>query len=575
MIKLKKCTLVLLSIIFLFLYSSPKADAYPGGLLDGKTLFIARADFVGPTPVTQLTDGDLKTSRGFNAVASSTNLIYYDFSDPVDLTSLEINMTKFTGSRLDVYSTDKDGKEIRRIQVGNTGVYSFDSKNTKRIVISAPKSSTENYYIFEFDVFGTVQVPLERPMNLKAISGTRSLNVSFTPVKDALGYGVYLNGQKIKEEQQNTFNVTGLVPDQQYKLQVSALHKGGESALSDTVTATPYGDEIVSVLSGVAKWSQIELSWTGQSEDQAVTFSVYMLPNNATPILKDTKSTEYVHKGVVPEIEYSFFVRSKDKYGRLKDSNTFKITTPAKPKDTDPPDKPTGFTADMDEGMTSVHLNWNANKESDLDGYKLYVSADNKDFELLNKLIKNVKYIHAVKPSTTYKYKLIAVDDSGNDSEPEYVSIKTPSRNTEPEVKPGNDFLQVDWESVTGAVGYNIYLNGRLVGSATADEKSFKITKAMGYMPGAFVNKAEVRAQFADGSEGGSGSPESGGGGGTGGSEHLDFMDPLEMLKTSLGFLTIYIYWIVLALAVVFSPTLYNLLTRLVSYVNKKYSLKG
>ena len=64
------------------------------------------------------------------------------------------------------------------------------------------------------------------------------------------------------------------------------------------------------------------------------------------------------------------------------------------------------------------------------------------------------------------------------------------------------DYILVTWKETPKAVGYLIYLNGKQVGSAGADERSFKITKAMGYKPDSLANVTMVKAEFADGSIG-------------------------------------------------------------------------
>lgn len=48
-----------------------------------------------------------------------------------------------------------------------------------------------------------------------------------------------------------------------------------------------------------------------------------------------------------------------------------------------------------------------------------------------------------------------------------------------------------------------------------------------------------------------------------------------DMLTTATEFLSIYGPWILLVLAVVFSPVLYGLVMKLVSYASKKNAVKG
>ena len=54
----------------------------------------------------------------------------------------------------------------------------------------------------------------------------------------------------------------------------------------------------------------------------------------------------------------------------------------------------------------------------------------------------------------------------------------------------------------------------------------------------------------------------------------LPFTVP-DMLSTATSFLGIYGPWILLVLGVIFSPVLYGLVMKLVSYASKKNAVKG
>lgn len=85
--------------------------------------------------------------------------------------------------------------------------------------------------------------------------------------------------------------------------------------------------------------------------------------------------------------------------------------------DTTPPATPTGFSATGGAGL--VELAWNANQEADLAGYNVYRSDSlNGTYTKLNSgLVNTSAYTdEAVSPSTTYFYKVSAVDTSSNES---------------------------------------------------------------------------------------------------------------------------------------------------------------
>ncbi|MEN3039128.1 MAG: glycoside hydrolase family 9 protein [Candidatus Kryptonium sp.] len=97
---------------------------------------------------------------------------------------------------------------------------------------------------------------------------------------------------------------------------------------------------------------------------------------------------------------------------------------PPRANDTTAPQAPTGLTAFL-INPSQVKLTWSKNSELDLAGYRLYrstypnflVSAQNLVTEL-----KTREYIDKnLKLSTTYYYRLTAIDTSGNESQPSSV----------------------------------------------------------------------------------------------------------------------------------------------------------
>ena len=86
-----------------------------------------------------------------------------------------------------------------------------------------------------------------------------------------------------------------------------------------------------------------------------------------------------------------------------------------------PPAIPKGFKVEQDAVNSSVlHLSWEPNTEADLHGYRLY---DVNDVPLI-KHIGGTTYYYFIPNSGDYKFKLKAVDTSGNESDPALAEIK-------------------------------------------------------------------------------------------------------------------------------------------------------
>jgi len=115
---------------------------------------------------------------------------------------------------------------------------------------------------------------------------------------------------------------------------------------------------------------------------------------------------------------YRYRVRAIFKQGAQEaegeDSQPCEIT----PRDVFPPAPPHGLTALYT--VDAVELIWNANREPDLAGYKVYRREAGKPFQLINKeLLRAPVYRDSsVEPQRYYFYQVTAIDLSGNESKP-------------------------------------------------------------------------------------------------------------------------------------------------------------
>ncbi|MEK5090519.1 hypothetical protein MKY98_26995 [Paenibacillus sp. FSL M8-0228] len=322
---------------------------------------------------------------------------------------------------------------------------------------------------------------------------------------------------------------------------------------------------------GTAGDSTVTLSFDRNTETD---FSHYVLYTDGVPRkyldaevdLEKNNSRKILLNGLKNGTKYTFYLTAVDADVNESARAGPIILTPRLP-DTIPPAVP---TLSGQAGNESVELQWTPGKEDDLAGYMIYQNGTT-----LRKLgVDNRLKITRLQNNKIYSYEVSAFDTSGNESaRSNMVSVtpKNPVTETEQEAKDG--YLLVTWTETEGATGYKIYLNGRLIDTVGPGVREYRITRAMGYNPANLVNKGEARAIFKDGSEGGSSNPNTPPGGGFL-DNPLSFIGIPEMLKTSISFLMMYAPFILIALAVVFSPVLYELLVRLIAWLSKK-NLKG
>lgn len=302
------------------------------------------------------------------------------------------------------------------------------------------------------------------------------------------------------------------------------------------------------------KFGTVNLSWSPIVSDF---FAAYRIYKDGTLLDSGTVSN-YKVSGLEPGETYTFEVTSVDANDDEFPGQSIRYTVPV--PDTTPPAAPIlkGVPGDF-----NVNLEWTKGTESDLQEYRLYQDGvwvgtygKNTVKTTIDKLIAGKKYV----------FYITAVDESGNESarsnQVELIPKDKPPPVTDSDQQETNDYLLVTWTETEGAVGYNIYFNGSLVGSVGPKTFEFKVTKAMGYRPGALNNTAEVRAVFADGSEGG-GKP------GGGNISDVPFVIG-GMIENGMAWIGLFKNWIIVGLSIIFAVIIIDFLF----YVMKRKRLK-
>ncbi|MGG4502701.1 fibronectin type III domain-containing protein [Paenibacillus polymyxa] len=274
----------------------------------------------------------------------------------------------------------------------------------------------------------------------------------------------------------------------------------------------------------------------------------------------ETKNNTVTIDNLKPGQTLSFSVSAIDTFGNeYSKSVAIAYVVPD-----DPPAQPANFGAMLSKDRKTIDLSWMANEQSGFAGYNLYL-VDGEDYKKLNNglLTKNA-FSFPVPGEETYKFALETVDKKGNASDKAFTTLRVaPLPVTETEQEAGPDYLLAKWSKTEGAIGYRIYLNGRLISSVGPTVFEYKITRAMGYIPGSISNKAEARAILADGTEGGSNNPtapvlELGAGYGVG-----------DAFKAGIEFVKLLNGWVLIALSIVLA----NMMIAFLYLLNKKYKI--
>jgi fibronectin type 3 domain-containing protein len=247
----------------------------------------------------------------------------------------------------------------------------------------------------------------------------------------------------------------------------SAPSATASAAVPDTQAPGQPGE-----LQAVASGPNVSLSWIAGIDNVGVTgYRVYRgtsagFTPDATNLLGTVTDTSYSDTGLAFGTYY-YAVESVDAAGNVSTPATTEVEVVP---DTTPPSTPAGVTAT--QSGTSVNVAWTASTDDQsVSGYRVYRGAS-ADFTpdastLLADAVTGTSYTDAsVAAGGPYYYKVIAVDGSGNASQPSGAASVTVADVTPPSTPgsvsaaPAGSGVTVSWSPSTDDVavtGYDVY----------------------------------------------------------------------------------------------------------------------
>jgi len=156
----------------------------------------------------------------------------------------------------------------------------------------------------------------------------------------------------------------------------------------------------------------VALTWSAPG---AMQFHIYRKAEQETmpSVLATASAPNYVDTTAEYGKTYEYYVES------FRDKTVSDVAGPVSitPKDTFPPHVPTGLTASA--GLNSIELAWDRNPEPDFKEYRLYRSEAGGPFVQIAAGLEAPSYSdHNIESGKHYRYRLTALDQAGNVSEP-------------------------------------------------------------------------------------------------------------------------------------------------------------
>jgi fibronectin type 3 domain-containing protein len=173
------------------------------------------------------------------------------------------------------------------------------------------------------------------------------------------------------------------------------------------------------------------LDWNSNTESDFNHYNIYRSTSNgfgvnprATPPTATSTDSSFSNTGLSPSTKYYYRVAAVDNAGNVgRLSSQVSATTTSgssgPPPDTTPPAQVTGLSASA-QSSTQINLGWNSNTESDFNHYNIY-RGTSSGFGVNLGVTQPAGTSNAnsysstgLSPSTTYYYKIAAVDNAGN-----------------------------------------------------------------------------------------------------------------------------------------------------------------
>ena len=237
----------------------------------------------------------------------------------------------------------------------------------------------------------------------------------------------------------NSYSLTGLKPSTKYYVKIAAVDDSGNigtlssaksgktKAAASTQTDSPpqkVGGLSVSSISS----TQLNLKWSANKEKDFSHYNIYKGTKSSftvtlgtTPPAGTSTTNSYSSTGLSPSTTYYYKVAAVDTAGHIGSTSSGKSgkTKPGVGNDTTPPAQVTGLTVST-VSTSQLNLAWNKNSESDFDHYNVYRGTSD-GFSVTPGVTSpagtptaNSYSSTGLNPSTTYYYKVAAVDKTGN-----------------------------------------------------------------------------------------------------------------------------------------------------------------
>ena len=360
------------------------------------------------------------------------------------------------------YEVEIDGSTTP-VKVGNVLTYTHSGltpENEHKYRVRAVNAGGASDWSPDITVT-TLPVPPPVPEGIDVSKTNTSITLKWKPSDRATSYLVKVDGQVIDNKAETTYIHKGLSPLSRHTYSIKALNRGGGNGWSKEliVITNPDKPETPSNIIATSDLSSISFTWYEVPYAESYDIEI----DGSTVASTIGKGASYVHTGLKPDSQHTYRIKAVNVTGESEWSKPITISTLPEPASGNDGEEP------ADASLTNViaivtnntiTLSWDA------------VTHDGAyEIEVDGKLCdngKNTSFSHTGLTAETYHMYRIRVKDSEGTAE--WCAVLTLSTMPDiPDAPKGlkafaaNNSIEIRWDKVTGATGYDVEADGTVV----------------------------------------------------------------------------------------------------------------
>ncbi|MFB9273920.1 fibronectin type III domain-containing protein [Cohnella cellulosilytica] len=364
-----------------------------------------------------------------------------------------LRSTAVSGDRISLEWDESTGAVFYELEINGVVV---DVGTSTQYDHSGLESNTEHIFRIRArseSATGNWSEPITRttlsgvPVNLRAVSTSTGITLSWEPVIGAIGYEVEADGQVITNGLNTTYTHSDLMPFTEHAYRVRAISQAGAGLWSDLLIATT-GLDIPALNARALSKTSIVLSWLAVPGATAYDLMV------DGEIIEVGNVTEFIHDGLLPYSWHAYRIRAK----------SGSLTGPWSAALTKATQVGTPVITGLHATFSEITVEWEA--VAGATGYEIEADSAIVDVGAAT------SYIHRnLLPNTLHTYRVRAKsgDDAGDWSDWSELSTKAtpPITPTRFGADTNTHHIQLHWDASPGALSYDLEVDGRIVRGIT------------------------------------------------------------------------------------------------------------